>query len=189
MAILDFSTMIVNLACTFLLASMSVFGWPIGIVGLIMSAILFCMSGLYADMILQIILLASFSYGWYCWHYVQIDSDRVLKVQFLSLKGWLAVILTIAVLSVAVYYLLILFTNSTTPCLDSITSVSSIVCTFLASKKYIDNWVLWIVIDSVYTFLYAYKNIYFASATTVVYLVVAVYGYKHWKKIYISQKQ
>ena len=55
--IFDFCTMIVNLLCTFLLAGLYVVGWPIGILGLIMSASLFSISGLYADAILQVVLL------------------------------------------------------------------------------------------------------------------------------------
>lgn len=59
--------MIINLLCTFLLAGLYVVGWPVGIVGLIMSAGLFCVSELYADAILQIVLLFSFAYVWYSW--------------------------------------------------------------------------------------------------------------------------
>ncbi|MDE4972212.1 nicotinamide mononucleotide transporter, partial [Francisella tularensis] len=65
--IFDFSTMIVNLLCTFLLARLYVIGWTVGIVGLIMSAGLFSVSGLYSDAILQMILLFIFGYGWYSW--------------------------------------------------------------------------------------------------------------------------
>lgn len=54
--LLDFCTMIINLLCTFLLAGLYIIGWPVGIVGLIMSAGLFSISGLYADAILQMIL-------------------------------------------------------------------------------------------------------------------------------------
>ena len=54
--IFDLCTMIINLLCTFLLAWLYVVGWPVGIVGLIMSAGLFYVSGLYADAILQIVL-------------------------------------------------------------------------------------------------------------------------------------
>ncbi len=65
--IFDFCTMIIDLLCTFLLVGLYVVGWPVGIVGLIMSAGLFCVSELYADAILQIVLLFSFAYVWYSW--------------------------------------------------------------------------------------------------------------------------
>jgi nicotinamide mononucleotide transporter len=172
-----------------MLASMRVIGWPIGLVGLVMSSALFGLSGLYADMFLQLILIISFVYGWYSWSSQSShNSNGDFEVLFLSLKGWVLSVATIAILSGAVFYVLVRFTDSTTPILDAFTSVSSIVCVYLSSKKYIDNWIMWIVIDSLYVFLYVHKNIYFAAFTTLVYLVIAVYGYKHWKKNYSKQK-
>ncbi len=189
MEILDFLTMLVNLACTFMLASANIWAWPIGILGLIMSSALFGLSGLYADMVLQLILIISFVYGWYSWSSQNGNtSNAEFEVLFLSLKGWILSVVIIVVLSGAVFYILVQFTDSTTPTLDAFTSVSSIVCVYLSSKKYIDNWIMWMIIDSLYVFLYVHKNIYFAATTTVIYLIVAVYGYKHWKKLYSKQK-
>ncbi|MED7788845.1 nicotinamide riboside transporter PnuC [Francisella sp. 19X1-34] len=179
--ILDFCTMIVNLLCTFLLAALYVIGWPIGILGLIMSASLFAISGLYADAILQIVLLSSFVYGWYTW---QGKSESVeLIIHKLSSLGWLKVLFLIVFLGLLVSLLLIKYTNSTTPYLDGFTSVASLVCVLLASRKIIDNWIIWIFVDSAYVLLYVYKSLFFAAITTFIYLIVAVYGYRHWKKI------
>ncbi|QEO57821.1 MULTISPECIES: nicotinamide riboside transporter PnuC [Francisella] len=179
--LLDFCTMIINLLCTFLLAGLYVIGWPVGIVGLIMSAGLFSISGLYADAILQIILLFSFGYGWYSWQ--PNFSHKKVVVHRLKIIGWLKVLVSIGVFGLVVSQLLINYTDSTTPYMDGFTSVASLVCVFLASRKIIDNWMIWMVVDSTYVLLYMYKDLAFAAITTFIYLIVAIYGYIHWKKL------
>lgn len=67
--------------------------------------------------------------------------------------------------------------------MDGFTSVASLVCVFLASRKIIDNWMIWMVVDSTYVLLYMYKDLAFAAITTFIYLIVAIYGYIHWKKL------
>lgn len=181
---LDFLTMIINILCTFLLARLYIIGWPVGILGLIMSCVLFYSSGLYADAILQIILLGSFMYGWYQWRNNTVISHS--EVYVLNIAGWLKVFVGILFLVLIVSKLLILYTDSTTPYLDAFTSVSSLVCVFLAGKKIIDNWIIWILVDSLYVFLYLYKGLPFATITTIVYLVIAVYGYIHWKQLLVE---
>lgn len=180
--IFDFCTMVVNLLCTFLLAGLYVIGWPIGLLGLMMSASLFSISGLYADAILQVILLFSFGYGWYSWQN-NAQGKNELIVHRLNIIGWIKVLLYISSLGLFVSQLLIIYTNSTTPYIDGFTSVASLACVLLASKKIIDNWVIWIFVDSAYVFLYVYKGLFFAAITTFVYLAVAIYGYRHWRKI------
>lgn len=187
MHLLDFFTMIINLLCTFLLAGFFVIGWPVGILGLIMSSILFGLAGLYADMVLQLLLLCFFCYGWLTWSSSKLNNELKPKI-FNSSLSWVLIVLTIVSLSFLVAQTLIAFTDSTTPYLDSFTSVASLVCVILATKKYIENWLIWMVVDSMYVFLYIYKEIPFAAITTFIYLIIAVYGYKHWKKYYKEQK-
>lgn len=187
MHLLDFFTMIVNLLCTFLLASFFVAGWPVGILGLIMSSVLFGLAGLYADMTLQLILLCFFCYGWLTWSSSKSNEDSKPKF-FSSILSWPLIVCAILIFSFIVAQLLIEFTNSTTPYLDSFTSVASLVCVILATKKYIENWLIWIVVDSIYMFLYLYKEIPFAAITTFVYLIIAIYGYKHWKKCQVRKE-
>ena len=182
MEILDFCTMLINLLCTFLLARLCIFGRPVGLVGLVMSSVLFYMSGLYADTILQIIMLFGFIYGWYNWHSKKDSGEFLTSIKKLNLKGWIITILVICIFTPIVSLLLMTYTDSTTPWLDSFTSVASLVCMYLAAKEYIDNWIIWMVVDSIYVFLYSYKGIHFAAFTTFVYLIIAMFGYMYWRK-------
>ena len=187
MQMLDFFTMIINLLCTFLLAGLFVVGWPVGILGLIMSAVLFGLAGLYADMVLQLILLGFFCYGWFSWSLSK--SEESLKSEsFESLLYWPLIVFVIIAFSYIVAQILIKFTSSTTPYLDSFTSVASLACVLLATKRYIENWFIWMVVDSIYVFLYIYKQIPFAAMTTFVYLIIAIYGYKNWKKCQVRKE-
>lgn len=142
--------MVVNLLCTLLLASFYTIGWPVGIVGLIMSSVLFYKIGLYADMVLQIILLSSFIYVWYCWG-TDYKLDNVSK---LNMLGLVITLLAVFIPGIIVAKLLILLTDSKTPFLDAFTASASLVCVFLASKKYISNWIIWFFVDLAYICMY-----------------------------------
>lgn len=176
---LDFSTMIINILATFLIARGNIIGWPVGLVGLLMSAVLFFKVSLFADTLLQIILIGTFFYGWISW---SSDKDNIVPLwltqtqRIIYLIAWL-------VGSFSVYYLLKYNTPSTTPLWDAITSVGSLLAVYLAAQEKMDNWLLWLVIDSAYVVLYFYKAIPFAAITTIMYLALACYGLYEWQKL------
>ncbi|APC96606.1 nicotinamide riboside transporter PnuC [Francisella frigiditurris] len=178
MHLLDFITMIVNLLCTYLLAKLNILGWPVGVIGLILSSILFSQAGLYSDAILQILLIAFFLYGFYNWY--KHGYKSTFEIKRLSFKGYFLTIASVAFGSIILHYIYKYY-GINVIWLDTIASIFSIVTVYLSAKEYIDNWVCWIFIDVTYLSLYVYKEIYFAAITTAIYLIIAIRGYNYWK--------
>ena len=79
------------------------------------------------------------------------------------------------------YYILVMWTNSTVPLLDSFTNALSFVGLWALSRKYLEQWFFWIVVDVVCTVLYIQKGIPFKAALYGLYVVIAVMGYYKWK--------
>jgi nicotinamide mononucleotide transporter len=71
---------------------------------------------------------------------------------------------------------------------DVSVSIFSVYATFLTSKKILENWHYWIVIDLVSSFVFWYKGLEFTSALYAVYVFFAFKGLKEWQ-ISMSQSR
>ena len=65
---------------------------------------------------------------------------------------------------------------------DSITTAVSLMGQFFLNRKYIENWIVWILVDAVYVPLYMAKG---WTATAILYGIfgiLAIQGYFEWRK-------
>ena len=81
------------------------------------------------------------------------------------------------------YYILIHWTNSTVPLLDSFTNALSFVGLWALARKYLEQWFFWIVVDVVCCVLYVQKGIPFKAGLYGLYVVIAIAGYFKWKQL------
>jgi nicotinamide mononucleotide transporter len=72
--------------------------------------------------------------------------------------------------------------NVSFPYLDACLTGLSIWGTYLAAKRKIENWVLWILVDFVYIGMYMQKGIPGTSALYGLFICMAFYGYRSWQK-------
>lgn len=165
------------------------------IVSIIMPAIglwLFYNKGLYADCAINVYYLLMAVYGWVTWSRRSraavgngvSGSTGADKPQLPISHVKLPVALTLLAVWIAVWgliaWVLITFTDSTVPWLDSFTTSLSIIATWMLARKYAEQWLLWFVVDSVYVYLYYYKGIYFSGSLYMFYTIMAIVGYRKW---------
>jgi nicotinamide mononucleotide transporter len=50
-------------------------------------------------------------------------------------------------------------------------------------KKYLENWLFWIVIDAVAAGMYFYKELYLTALLFILYTIIAINGFFKWKKL------
>lgn len=65
----------------------------------------------------------------------------------------------------------------------SFTTALSVVALWMLAHKYIEQWLVWIVIDVACCGIYVYKGLYFTAFLYGFYAVVAIFGYLKWKKM------
>ena len=82
-----------------------------------------------------------------------------------------------------IYFILISFTPSNVPVADSFTTALSVIGIIALSKKVLEQWFVWIVVDVVTSALYFYKDIPFKASLYALYVVIAIFGYFKWKKM------
>ena len=52
----------------------------------------------------------------------------------------------------------------------------------MLARKWLEQWIAWILVDAVSCGLYIYKGVYFYSGLYGIYTVIAIFGYFEWKR-------
>ena len=155
------------------------------IAGIIMPAIyifVYYDAGLYADFGINIYYLLVAVYGWIMWKY----GGRVgkeLPITSMPKRNVLPLTITAIAVFLLIAFVLIYFTDSTVPWLDSFTTALSIIGMWMLARKYIEQWWVWIIVDLVSSGLYIYKELYFTSVLYLLYAIIAIFGYRKWKEM------
>jgi nicotinamide mononucleotide transporter len=125
-------------------------------------------------------------YGWYQWQRGGSGSQGV-ALSVWSARQHLFAIGLIMLATVISGYILTVTTDARLPYIDSFTTWASILTTVMVARKVLENWLYWIVINSVSIFLYLDRELYQTAAMFVLYLVLATIGYFAWRKNYLEQ--
>ena len=115
------------------------------------------------------------------------SSSQASRAQSLPVTHFplrLAALWTIATLVIwaALYLFLVTCTDSRVPVADSFTTALSFVGIWALARKYLEQWLIWIVVDVVTCVLYFYKDIPFKASLYALYVVIAVFGYRKWRR-------
>jgi len=157
--------------------------WPTGLLTSLLYVIVFFKSALYAAMGLQVYYVAISFYGWYFWLKGKNASNKsLLPVRSVNKKLWIKIGVISMVIYAVILFILIKFSDSDVPFLDSLTTSFSIVATWMLARKYLENWIIWIFVDFVSTGLYIYKSLWPTVILFLVYTIMAFFGYFEWKK-------
>ncbi|MDE2806922.1 MAG: nicotinamide riboside transporter PnuC [Gemmatimonadota bacterium] len=138
---------------------------------------------LFLESALQIYYLAMAVYGWYQWRQPT-EQSATLPISTWSLKKHVVVIAVTGAIVVTSGYLLSKNTEAALPYVDAFTTWYAVVTTYMVTKKILENWVYWFVIDSVSVYLYYSRGLYLTALLFIAYLVIIVFGYLKWKKEY-----
>lgn len=157
--------------------------WPTGLLTSVLYVAVFYKSGFYADMGLQVYYVAISIYGWYFWlKGGKQQKNEPLQVQTTSIKLWLKLAAAFFLIYAIILFILLNFTDSTVPYMDTLTTALSVVATWMLARKLIEHWLIWIVVDLISSGLYVYKSLWPTVILFVVYTIMAFIGYFEWKK-------
>lgn len=142
-------------------------------------------AGLYADLGISVYYILASVYGLLCWlrggSAVSESDSRTISVTPRSV--YLPVTLIFLVVFVVIGYILSRFTDSTVPWADAFTTALSIIAMWMLARKYVEQWLVWIVADVTCAGLYVYKDLWFTGGLYLLYAIIAVFGYRKWKRL------
>lgn len=175
--IFGFVTGVVNL---YLLVRQNVWNWPVGIANNALYVIVFFQSRFYSDMSLQVVYIALGVLGWYLWVRGG-DFGGTLRVTR-SPRAQFAILIAVGIAATFGESLFLRRVNDTAPLLDAFTTVFSLIAQYQLTRKYIENWWLWLIVDVVSVGLYGYKELYWTSALYAVFFIMCVAGLLQWRR-------
>ena len=173
----------VILALAYLLLAMkqNIWCWSAAFVSSGIYVVVFWHVHLYMEAILNFYYVAMAVYGYWMWTRGGKQHHGV-KVTSLSLNTHLMIIVITGLIALIIGYFMANNTDAAFPYLDAMTTCFAIMTTYLVAKKILENWLYWIVINSVSIYLYSSKGLMLTSALFVLYVILAVKGYLEWKK-------
>ena len=158
----------------------SVWCWPVGMINVGLYTVVFAQAKLYADASLQVVYFAMSVYGWWAW--LRGAGGHELPVARAPRRFLLALLAAAALSTAVVGGLLHRGTDAALPWLDAGTTSFSLAAQVLLTRKWIENWVVWIVVDVVYIYMYVVKDLYATALLYTVFLGLAVSGLVQWRR-------
>lgn len=156
--------------------------WFVGMIMPVVHGTLYYQAGLYADSAMNVYYLLAGLYGWIVWLRAPKRKDGG-AIAHTPARLWAVLAVVYVAVQGVIYWVLVSFTNSTVPFWDSLTTALSIVGIWMLSRKYVEQWLIWIVVNAVTVALYLYKDIPITAALYLIYLGMAVAGYRRWLRV------
>ena len=161
--------------------------WAAAFFSALLFLFLFWDAKLYMESALQLYYLAMAVYGWRQWRQVSANTDQAtLPISRWSFSQHARAIGLVLLLSLASGYALATLTDAQRPFVDSFTTWGGVVATYMVAKKILENWVYWLVIDSLSVALYLDRELYVTAMLFVVYIIIIAFGWSAWLKTYRS---
>ncbi|QIZ51922.1 nicotinamide riboside transporter PnuC [Dickeya zeae] len=195
-----------GLVCIWLASLEKTSNYVFGLVNVSLFALIFFQIQLYASLLLQIFFLAANVYGWYAWSRMSEDKGAALQVRWLSRRQalWWSIACVVAIVLMSRYIDPFFFLLSRIavaamqgvgmdvpmptlqpdafPFWDSAMTVLSVAAMLLMTRKYVENWLLWVVIDIISVVIFAYQGVYAMSLQYMVLTLIALNGTWLWIK-------
>ncbi|MCZ6616623.1 MAG: nicotinamide riboside transporter PnuC [Gammaproteobacteria bacterium] len=172
-----------GLVCVWLLIRQNIWTFPIGLVYAFVSVVVFTQQRLYADVLLSVYYVLMNGYGWYYWMYGGKPSgEENLPVSRISPGAGLALLVIVAVATVLMGWFFDTQTDADLAYWDSATTTMSFAAMWMTARKYIENWIVWLIVDVLLTAIYLYKGIEPYALLYFVYLAMAFIGWRTWRQ-------
>lgn len=158
-----------------------------GIAGVLIALYLKFHAKLFAEFTLELYYLGMSVYGWIYWKYGH--QKAVTPITYSDLvekyKSWGIVLGTFTLF----YVFLTNYTVSDVPIWDSAVAAFAWAGMWLMAKRKIENWVFLSISNILSVPLMIYKDFYLYAVLYTFLLVVAIFGYVHWRKIICSEQE
>jgi nicotinamide mononucleotide transporter len=158
--------------------------WIVGIIMPVIYIVVYYNSGIYANLGINVYYLVVAFYGWWMWRYGgRKHAKDEMPITRTPARYYLPLACACVVLYFAIAWLLTRYTDSDVPRLDAFTTALSVVGMWMLARKYVEQWWVWFVVDIVSVGMYIDKSLYYLALLYVTYVVVALFGYRKWKKL------
>ena len=178
---IEIAAFILGLINVALVVRRSLWNYPFGILMVLLYGRIFFDAKLYSDSLLQIFFLAAQLYGW--WHWSR-TSARLGEVQVERMPRphqalWAAGNVAAVLLWGTMMHL---YTDAASPWWDAAVAMLSVSAQILQSRRYLESWAIWIVVDLLSIGLFASRGLWLTALLYTIFLVLAGWGLIAWRR-------
>ena len=195
-----------GLLCIWLASLENISNYAFGLINVTLFAIIFFQIQLYASLLLQLFFFAANIYGWYAWSRQNSQQEAELQIRWLPLPkaiAWfVACVVAIGFMTVYINPVFAFLTRvavsamsgiglsvtmpelqpDSFPCWDSVLMVLSIASMSLMTRKYVENWLLCVIINVISVVIFALQGVYAMSLEYLLLTFIALNGSRMWIK-------
>lgn len=157
--------------------------WPVGIVMSLFYVVIFFQGKFYADAAVNVYYIAANIYGLCLWMRGDAGhTDGVENITHLPKRVMGISLMVFLLIWMAIFIVLRYATDSVAPLGDAFTTAMSVLAMWMLAHKYIEQWILWGIVNLVSTVLYVWKGLYPTAVLYIVYTIVSILGYLRWRR-------
>lgn len=157
--------------------------WLCAFISTTIYMVLFWEVSLLMDSALHIYYLLMAVYGWYQWNFrPEAHQSDSLPIRRWPLQYHLYAAVIVIGASLVSGFLLEKNTQAAWPYIDSFTTWGSVLTTYMVAKKILENWLYWIVIDSVAMCVYIERGLYLTATLFLLYVIIVIIGFFNWRR-------
>ncbi|NIG78262.1 nicotinamide riboside transporter PnuC [Klebsiella sp. Ap-873] len=195
-----------GLLCIWFASKEKIINYLFGLINVTLFAAIFFQIQLYASLLLQVFFFAANLYGWYAWSRQNEANEAALKIRWLPRgKAFTLAAVCLVAIALMTFFIDSVFAVLTHiavgimqslgvavkmpqlqpdafPLWDSAMLILSIAAMVLMTRKYVENWLLWVVIDVISVVIYAIQGVYAMSLEYILLTAIAVMGSLAWIK-------
>ncbi len=179
--------------------------YPTGIISTALYVYILFVFGLLGDSLINIYYTIMSIYGWVLWS-KNADDHVHVQVGWTTRKEWkfsiLLFVISIILVTIVYYFKPYLDNNLSMDnislglyhldfanWLDIFITALLLIGMWLMAKRRIENWIFWIVADIISIPMYIFKGLGITSVQYLAFTIMAIIGYREWKKSFKQQIQ
>ena len=176
---------VLSIAYLLLAIKQSIWCWYAAFFSTLIYSILFFDAALLMDSFLNVFYLVMAVYGWYSWKNINTETkNKELSITTYGFVKNSKIIIILTIISSVLGYVMANYTKADFAYLDTFTTVFAVFATFMLTKKVLENWLYWVIIDFISIYIYINKGFYLTAVLFAIYTILAVLAFIQWKVEY-----
>jgi nicotinamide mononucleotide transporter len=173
---------ILTVWCVYLATQNKIANWPISILASIVYFYVFYQNHFFSDAYLQLVFVLFQLYGWWFWSKLN-PSKQQQQISKIDRKSIIFLtIISVLLYGIWLHFYKIINPTARIPEVDALTTIISLTALYMQAKRWVENWIIWVIVDIIYVPMYIYGEQHITACLYGFLAIMAIYGFKEWQK-------